>query len=439
MAAAPMPATHSCQAWSSAFAWPPKLTWRGIWPLLPQAARPAPLLPALPAGTVNYVQQLGLPVLSLGLGAAMAAGLALPGALVGAAVLAATIPHARRAVNGLREEKRPTVEILDVTAVALLVAQSSFLAPAFMISVIEGAEVVRSWTTRRGRQAGVDLLLSQKRQALVEREGQQVRVGYEELAPGDIVLVYPGDEIPVDGKVLDGSASIDQHRMTGDPAPVVRQQGDEVYAATVVVEGHLHILATHTGLTTHTASLIALAEAAPKPDTRVSNYARKTGNPAVVPTLAIGGAIWAASGSIGRAAGIASLDMGLGIRVSAPIAILTAQNDAARHGIVIRGGRALEMLAQADTFLFDKTATLTDRVGVVIEVQSLAPDASPHGSWRWRRLSSKGSTTRSPRPLRATPSSRASRRSPARTGTTCQAREWWRRSPDGSSMWAART
>ena len=345
---------------------------------LPQAERPAPILPALPAGTVNYVQQLGLPVLSLGLGAAMAAGLALPGALVGAAVLAATIPHARRAVNGLREEKRPTVEILDVTAVALLVAQSSFLAPAFMISVIEGAEVVRSWTTRRGRQAGVDLLLSQKRQALVEREGQQVRVGYEELAPGDIVLVYPGDEIPVDGKVLDGSASIDQHRVTGDPAPVVRQQGDEVYAATVVVEGHLHILATHTGPTTHAASLIALAEAAPKPDTRVSNYARRTGNPAVAPTLAIGGAIWAASGSMGRAAGIVSLDMGLGMRVSAPIAILTAQNYAARHGIVIRSGRALEMLAQADTFLFDKTATLTDRVGVVIDVQSLAPDASPH-------------------------------------------------------------
>ena len=104
----------------------------------------------------------------------------------------------------------------------------------------------------------------------------------------------------------------------------------------------------------------------------------RTGNPAVVPTLAIGGAIWAASGSMGRAAGIVSLDMGLGMRVSAPIAILTAQNYAARHGIVIRSGRALEMLAQADTFLFDKTATLTDRVGIVIDVQALAPDASPH-------------------------------------------------------------
>ena len=183
---------------------------------LPQAERPAPLLPALPAGTVNTVQKLGLPVLGLGLSTAMLAGLAIPAALVGATVLAATIPHARRAVNGLREEKRLTVEILDVTTVALLVAQSSFLAPAFMIAVTEGAEVVRSWTTRRGRQVGVDLLLSQERQALVERDGQQAHVGCEEIASGDIVLVYPGDEIPVDGTVLDGSASIDQHQVTGD-------------------------------------------------------------------------------------------------------------------------------------------------------------------------------------------------------------------------------
>ena len=344
---------------------------------LPQAERPTPLLPALPAGTVNTVQRLGLPALGLGLSTAMLAGLAIPAALVGATVLAATIPHARRAVNGLREEKRLTVEILDVTTVALLVAQSSFLAPAFMIAVIEGAEVVRSWTTRRGRQVGVDLLLSQERQALVERDGQQAHVGCEEIAPGDIVLVYPGDEIPVDGTVLDGSASIDQHRVTGDAAPVMRRSGDAVYAATLVVEGHLRIQATHTRYGTYAASMMALMEAAPKPDTRISNYARKTGNPAVAPTLALGGAVWAASGSMARATGIVSLDMGLGMRVSAPIAILTAQNHAARHGILIRSGRAMEMLAQADTILFDKTATLTDRVGAVIDVRSFVPGVSP--------------------------------------------------------------
>ncbi|MCP6756321.1 hypothetical protein NL533_32340, partial [Klebsiella pneumoniae] len=87
-----------------------------------------------------------IPALGLGLSAALTAGLAVPAALVGAAVAAATIPHALRAWQGLRTEKRLTVEVLDVTAVGLLLAQSSFLAPAFMMAVIEGAEVARAWT-----------------------------------------------------------------------------------------------------------------------------------------------------------------------------------------------------------------------------------------------------------------------------------------------------
>ncbi len=331
---------------------------------------PQTALPPL-ANRINYVKQLGLPVLALSLSAAATAGLALPGTLVGAVVLAATMPHAMRAMRGLREEKRLTVEVLDVTAAALLVAQSSFLASAFMISVIEGAEVARMWTARRGRQAGLDVIVSPDSQVLVERDGQQERVGAKDIVPGDIILLSPGDQIPVDGTVLDGSAAIDQHQVTGDAAPVTRQHGDVVYAATQVVEGHLRIQTTQIGADTYAATTLALMDAAPKPETRVSNYARKTGNWAVVPTLAVGSAVWATSGSMARASGIVSLDFGTGMRVAAPIAILRAQNYAAHHGILMRSGRAVEMLGQVDTILFDKTATLTDRMGTVVDIQAL--------------------------------------------------------------------
>ena len=135
-------------------------------------------------------------------------------------------------------------------------------------------------------------------------------------------MLYGGDRIPVDGSVLAGSACVDQHQLTGDSTPVTCHPGDDVYATAIVVEGYLRIVATRTGHETQAAQVMALAEATPSTDTRVSNYARKVGNPAVVPTLAVSVAVLAASGSIARTAGILSLDLGTEMRVSTPIVVL---------------------------------------------------------------------------------------------------------------------
>jgi cation transport ATPase len=158
--------------------------------------------------------------------------------------------------------------------------------------------------------------------------------------------------------VSDGSALIDEHEVTGAASPVAIGQGDNVYATTTVLEGRLRIRVIHIGRDTRAGSILASVDAAPRTDTRVSNYARKTGNWAVLPALAIAGAVSATSASMARATGIVALDFGLGMRVSAPIAILAAQTRAARNGVVIRSGRAMEMLAQVDTVLFDRIATL---------------------------------------------------------------------------------
>ena len=196
----------------------------------------------------------------------------------------------------------------------------------------------------------------------------------DEIVPGDILLVYPGDEIAVDGSVLDGDGLVDQHRLTGDSAPVARIQGDSVFATSLVSEGHLRVLAQQTGRYTHIAATMATVAAMDRPDTRVSNHARKVGNGAVVPTLLVGGAVYAMSGSVARMTGILSLDLGTGMRVSAPIAVLTAQSNAARQGILIRSGRAMEMLAEVDTVVFDKTATLTQGRAAVVDIQRCRPD-----------------------------------------------------------------
>lgn len=332
---------------------------------------------SLAFGESDLFKKLGLPVLGIGLSAGAAAGLALPGVVVGGAILAASTPIFKRSWQGIRDEKRLTVDFLDATVVTLMTMQASFLAPACMVGIIEGAEVLRDWTARRQQEAAGALLESHPEQVTVERNGQAVTVSSAEVAVGDVVLVYPGDAVAVDGPVLEGHAWIDQRQVLGHADLVAYQVGDEALAGGIVVDGYLRIRAARIGAETLAARMITLVEHAPEVDTRSSNHARRVGNKFVYPTLAVGGAVWAASGSVARMTGILSLDVGTGMRVSAPIAILSAQTYAARQGILIRSGRAVEALAKVDIVIFDKTATLTQGQAAVVDVQTIHARISP--------------------------------------------------------------
>jgi Cu2+-exporting ATPase len=151
------------------------------------------------------VKRLGLPVLGLVLSAAASAALWIPRLLVGGVVLAAAIPSFRRMLQGVRDEHRLPVEFLDSLTIVLLTLQGSFIAPAFAVGVSEGSEIVRDWTARRKKQATLDLLLSRDRQVLVERNGQEMSISWHFIEIDDVIHVYPGDQVPADGVVLEGS------------------------------------------------------------------------------------------------------------------------------------------------------------------------------------------------------------------------------------------
>lgn len=324
-----------------------------------QDVTPEPDVPVELSDRAKAVRHLTLPALGLGLSAGMLVGLAVPPVLMGGIVLASAKPIFERAVQGIREEKRLTIETLDVTAIALMTSQAVFLGPAIIIGVAEASEVARQYTARRTRVAAAELLMSLEHRVQVERNGQQQQLAWDEIEPGDEMLLYPGDQIPVDGLIIEGSAQIDQQRVTGDSLPVLRQTGDSIQAAALLVDGHLRVAARQTGHNTHAGQSVALMARAPEWDSRVSNWPRKKANWTVLPVLAIGGALYATTGSVARATGIINLDVGTGLRVGTPLAVLSAQSRAARRGILIRSGRALEMLAAIDTVMFDKTATLT--------------------------------------------------------------------------------
>jgi len=331
-----------------------------------------PLLPTSqekPSGLeIDYWERLGLPALGLALGLGAMVGLPIPGFVIGGVVLVGAVPVFQRALDAIQQQRQLNIDFLDGLAITLQTLQGTYFPPAFMLGLVESGEIIRDLTARGTERASLDLLDSLGKYAVVERDGQEVQILVKELVEGDRVVVYPGDQIPVDGVILRGTGLLDQCKLTGESVPVTRSEGQEVFASTLLVDGQLCIKTQKTGNNTRAGVIVSLMESAPVHDTRVENYAAMVANQAVLPTLLIGGTVFALTGDLNRATALITLDLGTGIRVSVPTTILSALTYAARTGVFIRSGRAIEILSKIDTVVFDKTGTLTQGHAGIVDI-----------------------------------------------------------------------
>lgn len=261
--------------------------------------------------------------------------------------------------------------------IAITTFQGQFLTPTLMLSLIEIGEQIRDRTARSSQLQTLDLLNSLGQFVWVERNGEKQEIPIQEVQRGDTVIVYPGEQVPVDGIIQRGKALIDEQKLTGESMPVLKRKGQPAFASTLVREGRIYLLAERVGNDTRAGQSIKLMQEAPVHDTRMENYAAKIAEKAVLPTLLLGGAVFAATRNPARAASVLTLDFATGIRVSVPTTVLAALTYAAKRGILIRSGRALEQLAQVDTIVFDKTGTLTQGEVAIVNVESLNAATSP--------------------------------------------------------------
>jgi Cu2+-exporting ATPase len=283
-------------------------------------------------------------------------------------LLASALPMLKRAHRSLSVDGKLNVDVLDASATSLLVIQGNFPMAIFMVWLINVADWVRDLTMMRSKKAIEEILGYQNIEAWVVRDGQKVRVIVAEVQLGETVVTYPGERIAVDGTVLSGKALVDQASLTGESVPVEKEEGSPVYAATVVREGKLYIRAERIGSETEAAQILRLVEAAPARETKIQNYAVKWAND-LVPYSFVGGAIGAVmGGGLQGAAAVLIIDYGTGIRIAAPTTVLSAMTKAIRNGILIKGGRPLESLAEVDAVVFDKTGTLTTGNPDVLDV-----------------------------------------------------------------------
>jgi manganese/zinc-transporting P-type ATPase C len=277
-------------------------------------------------------------------------------------------PIARRAWRVLRDEHRLNVDFLDTLAIIASLMQGNHIAGALIIWLIKLGDYIRDMTAAGSKRAIGDLLEFQSKTAWVVREGTVISIAARDVAVGDEVIVYPGEMIPVDGEILEGSALIDQKTITGEGLPVMRGVGEAAFAATVTREGQLTIRATRVGSDTTAGQIVQLIDSAPIGDTRMQNHAEKLADRLVAPTLAVASATAAFTADFDRFLSLVIVDYGTGIRVAAPTAVLSSMTLAARRGVIIKSGRHMERLAEVDTIVFDKTGTLTQGAPEVMEI-----------------------------------------------------------------------
>ena len=263
-----------------------------------------------------------------------------------------------RTTRSVVGERRLTVDALDTAAIGLLVAQGLYPYAAFITTMVTAAEVIRTATQERSRQAIAEVMGDLGSTAWVERDGDVVEIDADDVRVGEVVLVSTGDRVPVDGVVVEGKIVVDEQALTGESVPVERDVDAEVFATTAVAEGQARIVAEGVGRDTRVAQVVDLIAQAPAHDTRVQNYAERWAN-RLVPFSFIAGGAALVTGGVTAAATVLVIDYGAAFRVSAPTTIMSSMTRAASSGILIKGGRHLEQLAEIDALVVDKTGTLT--------------------------------------------------------------------------------
>jgi heavy metal translocating P-type ATPase len=288
------------------------------------------------------------------------------------------IPIAKRAWKVWANESRLNIDVLDTLAISASVLQGNPMAGCIVTWLIKLGDWIRDLTAAGSRRAINELLEFQTKTAWVVRDGNVVSIPAIELQNGDIVVVYPGEMIPVDGEILEGSATIDQKTITGEGLPVHRSKGEAAFAATVIREGQITLRALRVGAATTAGQIVHLIESAPIGDTRMQNHAERFADRLVTPTLALATGTAMVSGDFNRFLSLVIVDYGTGIRVAAPTSVLSSMTLAARTGMIIKSGGHMEKLAGIDTMVFDKTGTLTHGTPAVIDVISYQRNITPN-------------------------------------------------------------
>ncbi|MCA9325238.1 cadmium-translocating P-type ATPase [Candidatus Saccharibacteria bacterium] len=251
------------------------------------------------------------------------------------------------------------LDILALTAIYAAVLLHEYWAAMIVVIMLTGGESLEDYAEHRARSELDALLTRAPQEAHVIKGGKTVDVPVTKVHAGDKLLVKPGELVPVDAVIIEGTASFDEASLTGESLPQVKKQDDQILSGSVNLDGAVTIKALHSAADSQYEQIIKLVRSAQNSQAPFVRLADRYSIPFTIMAFAIAGSVWIMSGDPIRFLQVIIVATPCPLLLAAPIALISGMSRASKYGIIIKTGSGLEKLADIQTMAFDKTGTLT--------------------------------------------------------------------------------
>ena len=260
------------------------------------------------------------------------------------------------------------VEVLDALSITASLLRGDYSTAGSVMFLLTVGSLLEEWTRKKSLDDLARSMALNVDKVWVRTPQGEVLVPLTRVHAGDEVVVRSGNMIPLDGMVLEGEAMVNQAALTGESMPVRKTTGATVYAGTVVEEGECVLVAKAEGGANRYDKIVSMIEESEKLKSSTENRALQLADRLVPWCLAGTVVTYALTRNVTRAISILMVDFSCALKLSMPLAVLSAMRECGNYHITVKGGKYLEALAKADTIVFDKTGTLTRATPQVVQV-----------------------------------------------------------------------
>lgn len=264
--------------------------------------------------------------------------------------------------------RRLEVEVLDALSIGVSLLRGDFGTAGSVMFLLNLGSLLEEWTRKKSLDDLARSMALNVDKVWVRSQGTEVLVPLTKVRSGDEVVVRSGNMIPLDGTVLEGEAMVNQAALTGEAMPVRKAEGFTLYAGTVVEEGECVFIAKAEGGSNRYDKIVAMIEESEKLKSSTENRALVLADKLVPWCLGATVVTYLLTRNATRAISCLMVDFSCALKLSMPLAVLSAMRECGSYHITVKGGKYLEALSKADTIVFDKTGTLTRATPQVVEV-----------------------------------------------------------------------
>lgn len=263
---------------------------------------------------------------------------------------------------------RLEVSVLDAAAIAASMLRGDFSTASSVMFLLQTGDLLEDWTHRKSVNDLASTMSLKADRVWKRTDEGDVLTDVSVIRPGDRIVVRTSNVIPLDGRVVEGEASVNQASMTGESVPVIRRPGGYVYAGTIVEEGGCVIEVTRATGSGRYDQIVRMIEESEKLKSGTEERAFHLADRLVPYSLGGAALTWLLTRNIDKAVSFLMVDFSCALKLSMPLSVLSAIREAGEYDISVKGGKFLEAVAEAKTIVFDKTGTLTHATPSVVDV-----------------------------------------------------------------------